>query len=76
MPTDTENLKNIVKAACGVPVVFSGGPYADTYNMMDYAKRIKEAGGYGMIVGRNVFQRERHQGKHLLKELHRAFRES
>jgi len=76
MPTDTENLENIVKAACGIPVVFSGGPYVDTYNMIDYAKRIIEAGGYGMIVGRNVFQRERHQAKHLLKELHRTFRES
>ena len=76
MPTDTKNLEHIVKAACGVPVVFSGGPYADTYNMIDYAKRIKEAGGYGMIVGRNVFQRERHQAKHLLKEIHRTFRES
>ena len=75
-PTNTKNLENIVKAACGVPVVFSGGPYVDTYNMIDYAKRIKEAGGYGMIVGRNVFQRERHQAKHLLKELHRTFRES
>jgi DhnA family fructose-bisphosphate aldolase class Ia len=30
MPTDTENLENIVKAACGIPVVFSGGPYVDT----------------------------------------------
>ena len=76
MPTDTENLDYIVKAACGIPVIFSGGPYVDTYNMIDYAKRIKKAGGYGMIVGRNVFQRERHQAKHLLKELHRTFRES
>ena len=76
MPTNNGDVTNIVKAACGIPVVFSGGPYVDTYNMIDYAKRIKEAGGYGMIVGRNVFQRERHQAKHLLKEIHRVFRES
>lgn len=76
MPTNSGDVTNIVKAACGIPVVFSGGPYVDTYNMIDYAKRIKEAGGYGMIVGRNVFQRERHQAKHLLKEIHRVFRES
>jgi class I fructose-bisphosphate aldolase len=76
MPTDTKNLENIVKAACGIPVVFSGGPYVDSYNFRDYAKRIAEAGGYGMIVGRNVFQRKRHQAKHLLKELHKVFRES
>ena len=76
MPTNNGDVTNIVKAACGIPVVFSGGQYVDTYNMIDYAKRIKEAGGYGMIVGRNVFQRERHQAKHLLKEIHRVFRES
>ena len=76
MPTNTDDVTNIVKAACGIPVVFSGGPYVDIHNMIEYAKRIKEAGGYGMIVGRNVFQRKPHQAKDLLKEIHKVFRET
>ena len=76
MPTDTKNLEHIVKAACGVPVVFSGGQYTDPQHMVLYAERIKKAGGYGMIVGRNVFQRKPHQAKWVLKQIHRVFRES
>ncbi len=76
MPTNTNDITNIVKAACGVPVVFSGGTYTDPQHMVLYAQRIKEAGGYGMIVGRNVFQRKPHQAKDLLKEIHKVFRET
>ena len=76
MPTNTNDITNIVKAACGIPVVFSGGPYVDTYCIINHIERIKEAGGYGMIVGRNVFQRKPHRAKYLLKEIHRIFRES
>lgn len=76
MPTDTNDITNIVKAACGVPVVFSGGQYTDPQHMVLYAERIAKAGGYGMIVGRNIFQRKPDAAKNLLRDIHRTFRES
>ena len=76
MPTNTNDITNIVKAACGVPVVFSGGRFSGTQHMVLYAERIAKAGGYGMIVGRNVFQREPDKAKNLLRDIHNIFRET
>ena len=76
MPTDADDLSNIVKAACGIPVVFSGGRYTDPQHMLLYAERIAKAGGYGMIVGRNIFQRKPDAAKNLLRDIHKIFRES
>ena len=73
MPTNTNDVTNIVKAACGIPVVFSGGSYTDTSNVLKDAKLIAQAGGYGMIVGRNVFQRRPDEAKDLLKDIHAIF---
>ena len=76
MPTNTNDITNIVKAACGIPVVFSGGRYTDPQHMVLYAERIAKAGGYGMIVGRNIFQRKPDAAKNLLRDIHNIFRES
>jgi len=76
MPANSMNVTNIVKAACGIPVVFSGGEYTDSQHMRLYAERIAQAGGYGMIVGRNIFQRKPDEAKNLLRDIHKVFRES
>jgi class I fructose-bisphosphate aldolase len=76
MPANSRNVTNIVKAACGIPVVFSGGTYTDPHHMIHYAERIAQAGGYGMIVGRNIFQRKPDKAKNLLRDIHKVFRES
>ena len=73
MPTNTDDVTNIVKAACGIPVVFSGGSYTDSSSVLKDAKLIAQAGGYGMIVGRNIFQRRPDEAKELLKEIHAIF---
>ncbi len=54
---DVETFSEVVKAASGVPVLMSGGPkrekeiefLRDVWNVM-------QAGGKGVVVGRNVFQ--------------------
>jgi class I fructose-bisphosphate aldolase len=66
----------IVKSACGIPVVFSGGSMRRTDGILMEAEAISKNGGYGMIVGRNVFQRKRDEGKNLLRDIHKVFRES
>lgn len=76
IPTNSNLLEQIIKSACGIPVVFSGGSYTDPSNVLKDAKLIAQAGGYGMIVGRNVFQREPDKAKNLLRDIHNIFRES
>ena len=66
----------IVKAACGLPVVFSGGSKRNAASILMEAEAIAKNGAYGMIVGRNVFQRKRDEGKNLLRDIHKVFRES
>ena len=73
MPTNNGDVTNIVKAACGIPVVFSGGSYTDPSSVLKDAKLIAQADGYGMIVGRNIFQRKPNEAKKLLKEIHAIF---
>lgn len=53
----TETFKMVVEAASGVPVLMSGGPRRD--RPIDFLKDVKsvmDAGGRGVVVGRNVFQ--------------------
>ena len=68
-----DDLKQVVNAACGIPVVFSGGSHKNVSSVLLDAKCVAEAGGYGMIVGRNVFQRRPDEAKELLKEIHAIF---
>ena len=72
----SSDVNNVIKAACGIPVIFSGGAYTGPDLVLKEAKLIAEAGGYGMILGRNVFQREPVEAKNLLRDIHKIFRES
>jgi fructose-bisphosphate aldolase, class I len=76
MSTLCIRVDRVVKAACGIPVVFSGGAKRGTEAILMEAEAIAKNGGYGMIVGRNVFQRKRNEGKNLLRDIHKVFRES
>ncbi len=52
-----ETFSQVVKAASGIPVLLSGG--ARTPKPIDFLKiveQVLEAGGSGVVVGRNVFQ--------------------
>ncbi|BAN89475.1 class I fructose-bisphosphate aldolase [Aeropyrum camini] len=53
----TETFRQVVKAAGGVPVLMSGG--ARTASPQEFLRKVHsvmEAGGSGVVVGRNVFQ--------------------
>ncbi len=52
-----ETFAKVVEAACGVPVLMSGGPRRE--RAIDFLKDVENviaAGGRGVVVGRNVFQ--------------------
>ncbi len=52
-----ETFARVVEAACGVPVLMSGGPRRE--RAIDFLKDVENvmaAGGRGVVVGRNVFQ--------------------
>lgn len=66
----------IVKASCGVPVVFSGGALRSEEALQLEAEAISKNGGRGMIIGRNIFQRKPKEAKNLLSKIHKVFEES
>lgn len=58
-----ETFAEVVKAASGVPVLMSGGPKAPTpLEFLKHVANVMEAGGRGVVVGRNVFQHPNPKG--------------
>ncbi len=52
-----ESFRQVVEAASGVPVLMSGGPRREKeVDFLVDVKNVIEAGGRGVVVGRNVFQ--------------------
>ncbi len=52
-----ESFKQVVEAASGIPVLMSGGPRREKeIDFLRDVKNVIEAGGRGVVVGRNVFQ--------------------
>lgn len=50
-------------------VVFSGGASKDSNSVYDDARSIRDGGGNGSIIGRNTFQRSRHEALAMLNQL-------
>lgn len=50
-------------------VIFSGGERADDAKLLDEVRNIREGGGFGSIVGRNAFQREKGAALKLLSQM-------
>lgn len=71
--SESAELKHVLNAACGIPVIFSGGSHKNASSVLQDAECVAKAGGLGMIVGRNVFQRKPSEAKELLKEIHAIF---
>jgi len=58
-----ETFREVVKAASGVPVLMSGGPRRDKdIDFLIDVWNVIQAGGKGVVVGRNVFQRKNPKG--------------
>ncbi|HZH04945.1 MAG TPA: class I fructose-bisphosphate aldolase [Myxococcaceae bacterium] len=54
-------------------VIFSGGETKDTAGLMEDIRQINAGGGFGSIMGRNVFQRPRDEALKLLRDAMSVF---
>lgn len=69
--TLTERVRHIVQSAFNGRriVIFSGGAKEDDETVLREARAIRDGGGFGSIIGRNTFQRERFQALALLDKM-------
>ena len=63
-----ERVSHVVQSAFGGRriVIFSGGPAKDRQGLIDEIQAIADGGGFGSIIGRNSFQREKSEAIDLL----------
>lgn len=66
--TQADRVAEVVRSCFGGKrvVVFSGGAAKGTNSVLDDARAIRDGGGNGSIIGRNVFQRPREEAMELL----------
>jgi class I fructose-bisphosphate aldolase len=55
-------------------VIFSGGTKTDDVTILDEVRAIRDGGGFGSIIGRNSFQRDRQSVLKLLDQIIRIYR--
>jgi fructose-bisphosphate aldolase, class I len=55
-------------------VIFSGGARADDVTILDEVRAIRAGGGFGSIIGRNSFQRDRKSALNLLDQMIRIYK--
>lgn len=72
-----ERVSHVVQSAFGGRriVIFSGGPAKDRQGLLDEIQAIADGGGFGSIIGRNSFQRERTEAidlLHAVMDIYRA----
>jgi class I fructose-bisphosphate aldolase len=75
--TATERVRHVVQSALNGRriVLFSGGPKEDDEALFAEAHAIRDGGGFGSIIGRNSFQRDKTAALRLLDEMVRIYRE-
>ena len=76
--TQTERVRHVVQSAFNGRrvVIFSGGAKKDDENaIFDAARAIRDGGGFGSIIGRNVFQREKTHALHLVDKMIKIYAE-
>ena len=56
-------------------VIFSGGGKKDDQALLDQIRAIRDGGGFGSIIGRNVFQREKSEALRLLDQIIQIYAE-
>ena len=63
-----ERISHVVQSAFGGRriVIFSGGPATDRQGLIDEIQAIADGGGFGSIIGRNSFQRDKREAIDLL----------
>ncbi|UNM06787.1 MAG: class I fructose-bisphosphate aldolase [Holosporaceae bacterium] len=56
-------------------VIFSGGTAKNTDDLMEETKDIRDGQGFGSIVGRNFFQRERQEALYVIQKMVALYKE-
>ena len=70
--TIAERVRHVVQSAFNGRrvVIFSGGAKKeDEQALFDESRGVRDGGGFGSIIGRNVFQRERSDALRLLDQI-------
>jgi class I fructose-bisphosphate aldolase len=80
IPRDTiaDRVRHVVQSAFNGRrvVIFSGGAKKeDEQAVLDEVRQIRDGGGFGSIIGRNVFQRDREDALRLLDRIIEIYRE-
>jgi len=74
--TPRERVRHVVQSAFNGRriVIFSGGAKTDDATILDEVRAIRDGGGFGSIIGRNSFQRDRSEALSLLDQIVRIYR--
>jgi len=77
LATAAERVRHVVQSALNGRriVLFSGGPKEDDEALFAEAHAIRDGGGFGSIIGRNSFQRDKTGALRLLDEMVRIYQE-
>ncbi len=67
--TQSEAIRHCVESAGRALVVLSGGSKVDDDTLLEHVRMIMEAGGSGVIFGRNVWQREWNQARSIIEQM-------
>jgi class I fructose-bisphosphate aldolase len=75
--TAAERVRHVVQCAFNGRriVLFSGGPKESDEALFAEGRAIREGGGFGSIIGRNSFQRDKAAALRLLNEMVRIYQE-
>jgi class I fructose-bisphosphate aldolase len=71
-----DRVRHVVKSAFNGRriVIFSGGAKAEDAKVLEEVRAIREGGGFGSIIGRNTFQRDRISALKLLENMMEAYK--
>jgi fructose-bisphosphate aldolase, class I len=67
--TQQEAIRQVVESAGRCLVVLSGGSKVDDEKLLEQTRLIMEAGGSGVIFGRNVWQREWNEALRIIEQI-------
>ncbi|NDJ85609.1 MAG: class I fructose-bisphosphate aldolase [Chloroflexi bacterium] len=77
IPNDTltDRVKHVVRSSFDGRriVIFSGGPMNTDEDILNEARAIRDGGGFGSIMGRNAFQRDRKAAVELLGSIMKIY---
>ena len=75
MSTPAERIRHVIQSTFDGQriVIFSGGAKGEDQKMFDEARAIREGGGFGSIIGRNSFQRQKPQALEFLSTVMKIY---